>query len=40
VRGVREYSAGLRGALDTITITEADVAEPDDGVDPYPSEPV
>lgn len=37
VRGVREYSQGIRGALDTVTVTEADVA--DEG-DPYPSEPV
>lgn len=26
LRQVRDYSAGLRGALDTITVTEADVA--------------
>lgn len=34
LRQVREYSAGLRGALDTITITEADVYETDDDGNP------
>jgi hypothetical protein len=28
---VREYSAGIRGALDTVTITEADVEVDADG---------
>jgi hypothetical protein len=30
-RAVREYSAGIRGALDTVTITEADVEVDADG---------
>jgi hypothetical protein len=42
VRSVREYSTGLRGALDTITVTEADVAssESQSEPDPYPTDPI